>query len=382
MNIALIRAKYNPFGGAERFVESAIGALAAKGVELTILTRVWPSTANQSLNHVVLNPRYLTATGRDKSFAKMVRLHLSSTRYDLVQSHERIVGCDIFRAGDGVHAEWLAQRSRVSDAIKRFGTAINPHHRYMCRAEREMFLSPKLRAVICNSAMVKADIQRHFDVADTKLRVILTGVDSEKFHPNLRNEFRIEFRKKLSIPQGARVALFVGSGFERKGLAGFLLGLAELSGNTSVSRSSIRGIVVGEDKHLTRYRYLADQLGLTDHLIFTGGVKDVRPYYAASDVFVLPTLYDPMPNACLEAMACGLPTITSKSSGAAELITNGVEGFVTDALDTPAISNAIAHAFEDVNMGIRARARVAELTLEAMAAAYVSLYRELLELPP
>lgn len=267
------------------------------------------------------------------------------------------------------------------DGLKRLGVRLNPHHRYFLQAEQAMFNSPTLRAVICHSAMVKADIQRHFAIDEQKLRVILPGVDAQKFHPGLRDAFRQAIRQKLRIPKAAPVALFVGSGFERKGLAGFLLGLADQSGYAMLTRDAIRGIVVGHDKHLVRYQSLADQLGLSDRVVFTGGVDDVRPYYAAADVFVLPVLYDPLPNACLEAMACALPVVTSTTSGAAELITNGVEGFVTDALDTPAISDAIGHTLDDAGMGARARERVAALTPAAMVAAYSALYRELLGVP-
>ncbi len=384
MKIALIRAKYNPFGGAERFVETAVSALAAQGVSLTVLSRNWPGDTNLppgAPQPVLINPSYITSTGRDRGFARAVQQHLATTHYDLVQSHERIEGCDIFRAGDGVHAEWLLQRARVTDGLNRLGVRLSPHHRYLLQAERAMFNSSKLRAVICNSAMVKADIQRHFSVDEQKLRVILSGVDAQKFHPGLRDAFRLDIRRQLRIPKAAPVALFVGSGFERKGLAGFLLGLADQAGYGALTRDAIRGIVVGHDKHLVRYQSLADQLGLNDRVVFTGGVDDVRPYYAAADLFVLPSLYDPLPNACLEAMACGLPTITSTTSGAAELITNGVEGFVTDALDTPAISDAIGNALADPAMGMRARERVATLTPAAMATAYIALYRELLGLP-
>jgi UDP-glucose:(heptosyl)LPS alpha-1,3-glucosyltransferase len=385
--IALIRAKYNPFGGAERFVQTAVAALAQEGVSMTVLTRAWPEAQSTAANgsavdHVILNPRYFTSTGRDKSFAAAVQAHLSNTHYDLVQSHERIVGCDVFRAGDGVHATWLEHRRRVSSGFKQLSIRLNPHHRYLLATERAMFESPKLRAVICNSQMVKSDISRHFDIDPAKLRVILSGVDTTVFYPALRELHRAETRKTLRIPKAAPVALFVGSGFERKGLIGFLMGLADQSGHSRLTRESVRGIVVGHDKHMTRFQSFADQLGLSDRVSFVGGVKDVRPFYAAADIFVLPTLYDPLPNACLEAMACGLPVITSTGSGAAELIANGVEGFVVDALDTPAIADAIeaslASAMSDNQMGKNAAAKVAPLTPRAMAANYVALYRELL----
>jgi UDP-glucose:(heptosyl)LPS alpha-1,3-glucosyltransferase len=379
VNIALVRARYNPFGGAEKFVETAVSALADQGVKLSILTRQWTDATNVT-PHVLLNPRYWTSTGRDTSFAEAVQAHIRQHPYDLVQSHERITGCDLYRAGDGVHAAWLLQRSRVMGQLKKIGTQTSPHHRYLLRTEQEMFSSPKLRAVICNSHMVKRDIQKHTDIDASKLRVILSGVDTDKFSPALRDMHREPTRKKHRIPKNAPLALFVGSGFERKGLSGFLLALAELAAHGDARRDSVFGLVVGHDKHLTRYQMLADQLGLTDIVGFVGGVDDVRPYYAAADVFVLPTLYDPLPNACLEAMACGLPTITSTGSGAAELIDDGVEGYVTDALDVPTMAQQIAAALGNSKMGTAARARVLPLTTAAMASAYIALYRELLSL--
>lgn len=387
LRIALIRAKYNPFGGAERFVQTAVAALAEEGVAMTVLTRSWldassSGAARPIIDHVILNPRYVTSTGRDKSFAAAVQAHVAHTHYDLVQSHERIVGCDVFRAGDGVHATWLEHRCRVTSGFKQLGVRLNPHHRYLLAAERAVFESPQLRAVICNSQMVKADILRRFQIDPAKLRVILSAVDAAIFHPGLRRLHRVQTRKALGIPETAPVALFVGSGFERKGLNGFLTGLAEQSAHARLTRENVHGIVVGRDKHLARFQSFADQLGLSDRVSFVGGVSDVKPFYAAADVFVLPTLYDPLPNACLEAMACGLPVVTSTGSGAAELITNGVEGFVVDALDTPAIADAIGaslvSALSDNQMGKNAAAKVAPLTPRAMAASYIALYRELL----
>jgi UDP-glucose:(heptosyl)LPS alpha-1,3-glucosyltransferase len=370
MKLALIRAKYDPFGGAERFVETAVAALAGEGVSLTIITRDWPASANPAIAHCIVNPSYLTSTGRDRGFAAAVRALLATEKFDLVQSHERIAGCDIYRAGDGVHAEWLAQRARVSGVFKRFTTAWSPHHRYLLAAEREMFTSPALKAVICNSGMVKNEIVRHFGVDEKKLHVIYSGVDSERFTPDSRAALRAPLRTRLSIRPSTPVALFVGSGFERKGLDVFLRAVAGVA--------ETHAIVVGKDKHLAKYERLARTLGIDRRITFTGGVGDVRPYYAAADAFVLPTLYDPFPNACLEAMAAGLPVITSKTSGAAEFIDNGVQGFVTDALDVGAMRTSLAAALADAHMGAAARQRVLGCTPQAMAGQYLTLYRQLL----
>ncbi len=375
LRLALIRSRYNPFGGAERFIENALGALSEAQVELTVVTRKWPDNGSATIRKQIVNPFYLGSWWRDASFAKAVCATLAEEKFDLVQSHERIACCDVYRAGDGVHAEWLAQRKRVSSLGKQLSAKLNPHHRFLLNAERALFTSPRLKAVICNSEMVKREIQKHFNTAPEKLHVIRNAVDTDKFHPGLREEFRQTARKTANIRKAAPTYLFVGSGFERKGLVAFLIGLAE-------QPDDARGIVVGADKRLIAFQAYADQLGLTDRCVFTGGVDDVRPWYAAADVFVLPTLYDPLPNAVLEAMACGLPVITSPTCGAAELIDEGQEGFVCDAIDGPAIADAMQLAYDNRDvMGAAARERVLPLTPQRMAAEYVALYRELLGLP-
>jgi UDP-glucose:(heptosyl)LPS alpha-1,3-glucosyltransferase len=140
------------------------------------------------------------------------------------------------------------------------------------------------------------------------------------------------------------------------------------------------GIVVGKDKRSARYQALAKRLGIAERVRFVGGVSDVRPYLAAADAFVLPTLYDPFPNAALEAMAAGLPVVTSGKCGAAEIVREGETGFVRDALDIAGLAQCLDRLDPATarRMGAAARDAVAPLTPEAMGRAYVALYERLL----
>ena len=370
MKLALIRAKYDPFGGAERFLNSAAAALVAQGAEPTIITRAWPQSADAVIGHQIVNPLYFTSAGRDRGFARATCELLQTQKFDLVQSYERINCCDVFHAVDGVHAEWLTQRKRVQSPLKQWGVRINPHHRYVLEVERQMYQSPRLKAVICISQMVKIDVIRHYGVAPEKLHVIYGSIDTDSFHPDLRESHRHDLREQLRIPQSAPVAIYVGSGFERKGVLGLLLSIAKVDG--------LHGIVVGRDKHMSQYQAFANSLGLKDRVTFTGGLSDVRPYYAVSDVFVMPTLYEPFGLVFGEAMACGLPVVASTQSGAADWIEHGVDGFVVDALDMPAIVKSIEAALADPGMGARARAKVLPYTQAATRAQYAALYRQLL----
>ncbi len=368
--VALVRSRYDPAGGAERFVQNAIAALKGEGVSLTIVTRHWPDHDGSA---IVLDPFHVGSWWRDASFASAVCAELSRRRFDLVQSHERIACCDVYRAGDGVHAEWLAQRARMQSAFDARLTRMNPHHRYLLAAERELFTSPRLRAVICNSEMVRKEIASRFGTPADKLALIRNGVDSSRFHPGLRTEMRASVRQQLSIPDNANVVLHVGSGFERKGVASLLRAIAKAS-------SKPWAIVVGRDKRSRQFTDLARNLGVDSRVRFVGSVSDVRPYHAASDSFALATLYDPFPNAAIEAMASGLPVVTTHKCGAAEVVVEGKTGFVCDALDIAAIAGALENLdpATAARMGADAREAVAPLTPQAMAQEYLALYRRLL----
>ena len=384
MKIALVRARYNPFGGAERFVARALRALAADRddpPEVAVLARRWQDTGETQgvddtppIRFVRCDPFYIGSVWRDASFAKAVHAHLRDESFDLVQSHERIAGLPIYRAGDGVHASWLERRARMVDAPTRVGMALNPHHRYLIRTERAMFEHPLLRAVICNSEMVRREIAERFAIARDKLVLVRNGVDLDRFHPDARAAHRDAMRRRLNIAPDACVFVLVGSGFERKGVRQALEALHDV--NEAVL------VIVGDDKHRDRYEAQAASLDVASRVRFVGAVADPLPYYAMADVFLLPTIYDPFPNAALEALACGLPVITTDACGAAELIEEGVNGWVLASGQTSQVGEAMRKAavLDDTqwhSMSQAARHTADPYSLAALSEALLALYRSL-----
>lgn len=378
MKIAIVRQRYNPFGGAERFVERALGALAGEGAEVTLITRNWDGAPREGFRQITCDPPYSRLFGgraaRDRSFAAAAQQIMASGGFDITQSHERIPGCMIFRAGDGVHAAWLAHRGRMLGPLQRATQHWSPYHRYVLQAEKAMLADPALRTVICNSQMVADEFQRFYGVDRSGLQVIYNGVDTEVFHPRLAEEFRRSVRAANGVPDDAPLLLFVGSGFERKGVPQLLRATKRMR------RTDARIVIIGADRKLKSMQKLSELLGLTRRVLFTGPLKDVRPWYGAADGFVLPTLYDPCPNAALEALASGLPVVTSTTCGAREWVRAGENGWVVDAVDI----DGLAQRLDDLagfagHAEVRAAARrVAEpLTLPAMADRLLALYRAL-----
>ena len=330
MKLAIIRQKYSAFGGAERFIERLLPGLAEHKVDVSLIARKWAGETDSPMHWVPCDPFYLGSAWRDRSFAQAACQKVAEGAYDLVQSHERLSCCDIFRAGDGVHAAWLeARQNYLGESLA--WLKINPFHANSLRAEGRMFASQRLKRVICISNMVREDVQRFYGVPDEKLVTIHNGIDLVAFSP--KNDFKNqEIRQKLGIPLNALTYVFVGSGFKRKGL---LVAIRALPADAHL-------IVVGKDKETARFQKIAAETGANSgkstRVHFVGPQKDVRPYYAAADAFVFPTIYEPFGSVVLEAMACGLPVITTDRCGAGELITQGVEGFVLPTGDIEAFA--------------------------------------------
>ncbi len=370
--LALVRQKYRPDGGAERFVSRALEALEDQDLDLSVITREWQGDKNPDWHIHICNPVKWGRVSRERGFAESARRVWQQEKFDIVQSHERIAGCDIYRAGDGVHRRWLLQRSRIMPKWRSRLLMADRFHRYVMRAEREMYAASELKAVICNAQMIKDEIMADFGLPDDKITVIYNAIDNKKFLP-ATEQLRHQLRQRFEIPQNAHCLIFVGSGFERKGLEAAIRA-------TALTDSFL--LVVGQDKDEKHYRALANTLGCNKRVRFAGVQKQTLPFYQAADALLLPTLYDPFPNVILEAMSCGLPVITSNTCGGSEFITSGSNGFVCDALNIHDLAESI-RALPDESLGSTmsklARARIIEETPARLSGQLINLYKRILE---
>ena len=214
----------------------------------------------------------------------------------------------------------------------------------------------------------------YFRVAEAKLHVIYNGVDLDHFHPRHRAALRAQARSTFECTDRDLLFTFVGSGFERKGLACAIDALAR------ASDARMRLAVAGRDRDAAHFAGQARAAGLADRVQLLGGVEDVRPLYAAADCFILPTLYDPFPSAALEALAMGVPLIVSRRCGAAELVRTGENGWICDVHDPAglaALLGAAAEAARNGKMLAAARASAEGFGIDEMATQLTALYAAL-----
>ena len=383
MKIAFVRKAYTPYGGAERYLTQLMERLALQGYEVHLFAHRWeaPRASEAAggnggpLFHrvpLIPSPSFLEAL----SFALFSKRLLQREDFDVIHSFERTLYQDVYRAGDGCHREWLIQRRKIDPWYKRGTVAVNPLHRTLLFLERRLFQSPRLKKIMANSRRGKEEIQRHYGVPAEKVEVIHNGVDLENFHPGNVTLYRKSLRKEFRIPAEALVILFLGSGFRRKGLRVLIDSLPFIKKEAP----QVVLIVAGRDA-IGEYRDQARRVGGERNVLFLGPTQRARELHATSDLFALPTIYDPFSNACLEAMATGIPVLTTPTNGVAEFIEDGKNGFVVgDPLDAAGIGRRVLEFFfssERPQIGERARQAVLSLDWDSVLNRMVRVYEEI-----
>ena len=344
MKIALIRQSYHKYGGAERYVSYLAEGLLKRRHEVHVFARKWDSHALEGITfHRVLTlkgPSFLKAL----SFASNVRRLLQRERFDIINSFDRTLYQDVYRAGDGVHREWRKRLLEITpNPLVRLLILLNPLHIGLLFLEKRIFQENKYKKIIAISKEGKEEIIKYYEVRPEDIVVIYNGVDLEEFHPTNRALFKEEIRKEFGVSEKEFLVLFVGSGYRRKGLRYLIEAIALLK----KEEKPLKVLVVAKGKKRP-YLRLAKRLGVKNRIVFAGGRKDLRKFYAASDLFVLPTIYEPFGNVCLETLASGLPIIVSKASGAAEIITEGVNGLLLeDPRDSQGLAEKIRLTFDN-----------------------------------
>ncbi len=337
MRLGLVRLHCGLGGGAEHTLRMLARGLAERGHEAHVLTSRWEGPAlPETRLHLLEAPG--KGAARLHAFSRAAQQAVKELGLDTCLSLERLPGCPVYRAGDGCHAAWLARRSPYESALKRLSFRFNPLHRALLELERQTILDPGLRLVIANSQLVARELAQCYGLGPGKVVVIHNAVDEAALAAARQPGVRQSLRASLEAGDSQPVLLFLGSGFERKGLAFALQALALLPG--------VGLWVAGKDR-VGAYERLAARLGVAGRVSFLGNRDDAPLLLAASDALVLPTIYDPCANACLEAWSLGLPVVTTLANGAVDFLREGENGLaVAEPADAAALARACRQALD------------------------------------
>jgi UDP-glucose:(heptosyl)LPS alpha-1,3-glucosyltransferase len=312
--IAFVRRGYSASGGAESYLKRLAQGIVDLGHEARlIVTDNWPPNDWKfgSITRVKAN----SAIG----FADELEKMRPQIGCDVLMSLERVWRCDVYRAGDGVHQAWLNRRRKFEMPLQRFIRGVNRKHREILQLEESLFAKSGAGRVIANSEMVKNEIVDLYRYPTDKIDIVRNGVPLDQFC--FDSALREKSRTDLKLKPDEIALLFAGSGWERKGLR-FAIEAVELCHDRKV-----RLLVAGRGDASA---YKPKRFFTEEPVRFLGELANLGPIYAAADIFILPSIYDPFSNACLEALASGLPVITTRHNGFSEIIENGVHGSVID----------------------------------------------------
>jgi UDP-glucose:(heptosyl)LPS alpha-1,3-glucosyltransferase len=368
MKIALVLERFDATrGGLEHWTWQFARSLAARRHEVHVVAFEFAAEANAEpiIAHQLQMPR----SRLDR--AAVIGAALPSLACDVV--HDMGIGwtADIIHPhGGSTKALWEHNLLRIPKWRQiRFWR--EKRYRELAEVERRQLESGA--RIIAVSHMVKRHFDAYHGLAPERIRVIHNGADVERFTPALREQFRDSTRRELGATDEV-LFLMLAHNLLLKNADALLRAAARVLANGR----SIRVVIAGGKKP-ERFVQLARKLRIA-HAVTFRGLVDALPYYAAADVFVHPTWYDPCSLVTLEAAACGLPVITTRYNGASEMMRDGDDGFV---LDDPADDAALAaRMMELLDPAVRAKAGAAgralaeEHTFARQTEEFLKLYED------
>jgi UDP-glucose:(heptosyl)LPS alpha-1,3-glucosyltransferase len=331
MNLGLCYENVLPArGGCETYIASLARRLVADGHEVHLYACRWDAAVLPANLHChrlrsPRGPRFL----RPWLFSAACGRALEGAGHHLTLGFDRIEGLDVAYPQGGLHAaSWdyglRKHRSALSAWLAGWLRCSDLSHLSYSRLERRQYLGPRRSLVIAISHMVRRHFQDYLGLDPAEVRVVHPAIDPARFLEDDRPRRRLEWRKRWRIRPEETVAVFMAMNYRLKGLEPLLRALRRLP------RDRPFRLLVAGSPRTRRWERLACSLDVADRVRFVGHCADSRNCYFAADFLVHPTFYDPCSLVVLEALACGLPVITSRYNGACELLGPLREGYVLD----------------------------------------------------
>lgn len=331
MKIAVVIERLEAWrGGAETSTMELSRLLTARGHQIHVITTTSaPSPPDVTIRPISVGP--VLRPRRTAAFIRKATAFLGQECFDLIHAISPIPCADTYQPRGGLVQEvWrrnVATRSSLAGrAMKRALTALSYKQRSLLELERAVFHDggPVILAV---SRYVADQCHSFYGLSGPRVRVVFNGVNVEEAPPEERAAGRESVRGQYHVDDGTLLLLFVGHNFRLKGLRPLIDVVANLARS---GFTNFRLLVAGRDNPV-RYQRRIHGLDLDRFVTFTGPTQRMASFFHAADVCVHPTYFDPCSRVVLEALSHGLPCITTAFNGAAEVMTDGREGYIIDS---------------------------------------------------
>ena len=338
MNIAFCYERVLPTrGGCETYIADLSRRLTCDGHQVHLYASIWDAAAlpDGIVYHplpLVTGPRFL----RPWRFGRAVLSAMAGQNHDVTLGFDKTWGQDVLYPQGGLHRATADYNLKKSSSPIIRGVAwiyqwIDLANWSYSLLERRQYLGAKKPLIVVNSNMVRDHFQHYYAVSSQDLHVVRSSIDPGRFPQHDRLSRRQETRDRWGLSPNDTVALFAAMNYRLKGLEPLLYGVQRLCREAEFAeRSHEFRLVVAGNPNFRQYQRLAERLGIAAQVRFVGPCAEMRNGYFAADFLVHPTFYDPCSLVVLEALACGLPIITTRANGANELLTPPNEGFVLE----------------------------------------------------
>ena len=332
-------------GGCEHYITDLSRRLSRDGHEVHLFACRWDASAlpADTVFHQLPSPGGLRFR-RPWVFGQACVEALASTPVDVSMGFDKTWGQDILYPQGGLHS---ASREHslykhppgLIRTLARMLRVFDPTTYSFGKLERRLYLGPDQPVILVNSKMVRGHFQQYLGIGPDRVRVLYSSIDPERFAAPDREQRRDTERRNWGVADDMPVGLFVAMNYRLKGLSPLLQSLRYIP-----TYVPFRLAVVGNAKYQA-YEKLATQLGVRDRVVFLGFRPNPKEAYFAADFLIHPTFYDPGSLVALEALACGLPVVTTRYNGNSELLTPGENGLV---IDDPHNHRALGEAIAEI----------------------------------
>jgi UDP-glucose:(heptosyl)LPS alpha-1,3-glucosyltransferase len=338
MQIAFCHESIMPArGGCETYIADLARRLLADGHGVHIYACQWDEQRLPAgIRYQPLPRRKVPRFLRPWRFSALCRKALAQGDHDVSISFDKVWGTDVVYPQGGLHVASVDYNLRKHPGRLQRGLAylarrLDIAHWSYCLLERKQYGGSHRPLILVNSHLVRRHFQHYYGVPEEEVLVIHSAVDPQRLDETDRPRCRLQWRTRWGLMPTDTVGLFAAMNYRLKGLEPLLAAVACLCRGPHYrpAADSFRLLVAGHPD-FGRYQRLAGRLGIADRVRFIGHCEEMRHCYFASDFVVQPTFYDTCSLVVLEALACGLPVITTRASGASEFLHPLAEGYVLD----------------------------------------------------
>ena len=383
MKVALVSEWIDAWrGGAETSTDQFMRHLLRHGVDVTVFTRSHPSpTPDVRVRTILVTTP--ARSRRTRQFARRAAAAVRQERFDVVHAVSPCLAADVYEPRGGTVAETVLRNLAIRPPgvwreLKRAANRLNLKQRLMLKLEQELLGGPRQPMLIALSDYVVRQLRTHYDYPVGRIRKVFNGVDPDRTDADTRRRDRADIRGLYGIREDDYLVIVVAHNFRLKGLGRWLEALERLAEDTKLP---LRSLVIGKDASMV-WKHTVVRKGLSGRVRFTGPTRRVGTFLHAADVLVHPTHYDPCSRVVLEALAAGLPVITTEHDGASEVIENGINGFVVNEMGcVGALSDCVVRLADPrlrAKVGAEALDTADRVSMARHTEGVVQVYREMI----